>query len=121
MIPPPSAPAPTPPPPRLPPPAPPGRGDDPPPIGSGPTVPDPTTLADARAVLDRRRPAMEALGLTLPSSIGAALADPANQTPQPGDPALGSAEYRIIATPAAALAAAAALARRWGYEVIDLG
>jgi glycerate 2-kinase len=96
-------------------------GDDPATIGSGPTVPDPTTLADARAVLDRRRPAMEALGLTLPSSIGAALADPANETPKPGDPAFGSAEYRIIATPAAALAAAAALARRWGYEVIDLG
>ena len=96
-------------------------GDDPATIGSGPTVPDPTTLADARAVLDRRRPAMEALGLTVPSSIGAALADPANETPKPGDPAFASAEYRIIATPAAALAAAAALARRSGYEVIDLG
>jgi len=96
-------------------------GDDPATIGSGPTVADPTTLADARTVLDRRRPAMEALGLTVPSSIGAALADPANETPKPGDPAFASAEYRIIATPAAALADAAALARRRGYEVIDLG
>ncbi len=96
-------------------------GDDPATIGSGPTVPDPTTLADARAVLDRRRPAMEALGLTLPPAVAAALADPANETPKPGDPAFASAEYRIIATPAAALAAAAALARRQGYEVIDLG
>ena len=96
-------------------------GDDPATIGSGPTVPDPTTLADARAVLDRRRPAMEALGLTVPSAVAAALADPANETPKPGDPAFRSAEYRIIATPAAALAAAAALARRRGYEVIDLG
>ncbi len=41
-------------------------GDDPATIGSGPTVPDPTTLADARAVLARRRPAMQALGLALP-------------------------------------------------------
>ena len=96
-------------------------GDDPATIGSGPTVPDPTTLADARAVLDRRRPAMEALGLTLPPAVAAALADPANETPKPGDPAFASAEYRIIATPAAALAAAAALARRQGYDVIDLG
>jgi glycerate 2-kinase len=96
-------------------------GDDPATIGSGPTVPDPTTLAHARAVLDRRGPAMEALGLTVPSSIGAALADPANETPKPGDTAFASAEYRIIATPAAALAAAAALARHRGYEVIDLG
>jgi len=96
-------------------------GDDPATIGSGPTVADPTTLADARAVLDRRRPAMEALSLTVPSAVTAALADPANETPKPGDPAFRSAEYRIIATPAAALAAAAALARRRGYEVIDLG
>jgi hydroxypyruvate reductase len=96
-------------------------GDDPATIGSGPTVPDPTTLAAARAVLERRRPAMEALGLTVPSSIGAALADPGNETPKPGDPAFASAEYRIIATPAAALAAASSLARHRGYEVVDLG
>jgi glycerate 2-kinase len=96
-------------------------GNDPATIGSGPTVPDPTTLADARAVLDRRRPAMEALGLTVPSAVIAALADPANETPKPGDPAFRSAEYRLIATPAAALAAAAAQAGRRGYEVIDLG
>ena len=96
-------------------------GDDPATIGSGPTVPDPTTLAEARAVLERRRPAMEALGLSVPPAVGAALADPANETPKPGDPAFASAEYRIIATPAASLAAAAETARRWGYEVVDLG
>jgi glycerate 2-kinase len=96
-------------------------GDDPATIGSGPTVPDPTTLADARTVLDRRRPAMQALGLSLPAAVEAALADPANETPKPGDPAFASAEYRIIATPAASLAAAAALATRQGYEVVDLG
>jgi hydroxypyruvate reductase len=96
-------------------------GDDPATIGSGPTVPDPTTLADARAVLDRRRPAMEALGLILPPAVAAALANPANETPKPGDPAFASAEYRIIATPAASLAAAVQLARRQGYDVIDLG
>ena len=96
-------------------------GDDPATIGSGPTVPDPTTLAEARTVLERRRPAMEALGLSVPPAVGAALADPANETPKPGDPAFASAEYRIIATPAASLAAAAEKARRWGYEVVDLG
>jgi glycerate 2-kinase len=96
-------------------------GDDPATIGSGPTVPDPTTLADARTVLAKRRPAMEALGLAVPATVTAALADPANETPKPGDPAFASAEYRIIATPAASLAAAAAVARRLGYEVIELG
>ena len=91
-------------------------GDDPATIGSGPTVPDPTTLADARAVLDRRRPAMEALGLAVPPAVTAVLADPANETPKPDDAAFASAEYRIIATPAAALATAAALARRQGLR-----
>ena len=33
-------------------------GDDPSVIGSGPTVPDPTTLADARAVVARYRLAL---------------------------------------------------------------
>ncbi len=44
-------------------------GDDPAVIGSGPTVPDPTTLADARAVVARFK-------LELPESVTRALADP---------------------------------------------
>lgn len=96
-------------------------GDDPATIGSGPTVPDPTTLADARAVLERRRPFMEALGLTVPDAVTRALADPGNETPKPSDPAFAAADYRIIATPARALDAAAALARQEGYEVVNLG
>jgi hydroxypyruvate reductase len=90
-------------------------------IGSGPTVADPSTLADARAVLARHRPQMEALGIRVPSTVAAALADPANETPKPDDPAFSSAEFRIIATPAAALSAAARLAERQGYRVISLG
>ena len=43
-------------------------GDDPSAIGSGPTVPDPTTLADARAIVAKYR-------LDLPASVTAALAD----------------------------------------------
>ena len=50
-------------------------GDDPAVIGSGPTVPDPTTLADARAVVARYR-------LDLPEAVTRALADPANETPE---------------------------------------
>ncbi|HJU30623.1 MAG TPA: DUF4147 domain-containing protein [Hyphomicrobiaceae bacterium] len=96
-------------------------GDDPATIGSGPTVPDPTTLAEARAVLERRGPAMRDLGLGLSPAIHAALDDPRNETPKPGDNAFDTAQYRIIATPAASLAAAAAIARRRGYDVIDLG
>ena len=86
-------------------------GDDPATIGSGPTVPDATTLADARAVLEKRRPRMEALGLPIPAAVEQALADAANETPKPDDPAFATAEYRLIATPAASITAAADLAR----------
>ena len=44
-------------------------GDDPAVIGSGPTVPDPTTLADARAIVARYE-------LDLPDAVTRALADP---------------------------------------------
>ena len=96
-------------------------GDDPATIGSGPTVPDSTTLADARAVLERLRPRMAALGLPVPDAVDRALAYPANETPKPGDAIFARSAYRVIATPAAALEAAASLARRQGYEVINLG
>jgi hydroxypyruvate reductase len=96
-------------------------GDDPATIGSGPTVPDPTTLTEARAVLARHRPRMAALGLDVPDAVEAILSDPANETPKPDDSAFAGAAYRIIATPAAALAAAADRARAQGYEVVSLG
>ncbi len=96
-------------------------GDDPATIGSGPTVPDPTTLADAKAVLDRLAPRMRDLGLDVPDAVWQALADPANETPKPGHSAFERAEYRIIATPRQALDRAAERARQAGYRVIDLG
>src|SRR5262245_13879695 len=96
-------------------------GDDPATIGSGPTVPDPTTLAEARAVLHRHVPRMRALGLDVPPGVAEILANPANETPKPDDPAFASAEFRIIATPAAALDAAVTLAMRQGYDVMNLG
>lgn len=89
-------------------------GDDPAVIGSGPTVADPTTLADARAVLDR-------FGITPPPEIAAALAEPANETLKPGDPALAKAHYALIAAPRASIEKAARLARSAGYAVEMLG
>lgn len=96
-------------------------GDDPATIGSGPTVPDRTTLADARAVIARRRQRMAALGLPVPESIERALSDPANETVKPGDAAFQRSEYRIVATPAKSLEAACQLAQAVGYEVMNLG
>ena len=89
-------------------------GDDPAVIGSGPTVPDPTTLADARAVVAKYR-------LALPESVVRALNDPANESPKPGDAAFAQSQYRILARPADALAAAEARAREAGYDCVVLG
>jgi len=89
-------------------------GDDPSTIGSGPTVPDPTTLAQARAVLAR-------FGIEPAPSIAARLADPANETPKPGDAAFVHARFAMTASPAQALAHAIARARAAGYAVHSLG
>jgi glycerate 2-kinase len=89
-------------------------GDDPVDIASGPTVPDPTTLADARALVARH-------GIDLPAAIAAALDDPANESVKPGDPRLARAETRIIAAPMASLEAAAAKARALGLVPRILG
>jgi hydroxypyruvate reductase len=96
-------------------------GDDPATIGSGPTVGDATTLAEARAVLARHLPRMQALDLDVPPQVADILSDPANETPKPDDPAFASAEYRMIATPARSLAVAVELAAGAGYAVVNLG
>ena len=89
-------------------------GDDPSVIGSGPTVADPTTLADARAVLARR-------GIAVPEAVAALLRDPAAETPKPGDRAFDRARTLVIATPQAALEAAAEVARQEGVLPLILG
>lgn len=89
-------------------------GDVPAAIGSGPTVEDVTTLADARAVLVR-------YGITPPASIARALDDPANETAKAGDPAFRNAKFEMVARPGAALAAAAAVVSAAGYKPIVLG
>jgi hydroxypyruvate reductase len=88
--------------------------DDPAVIASGPTVPDPSTLADAHAVIARR-------GIPLPASARALLDDPANETPKPGAPLFERTEFRIVSRPADAIAAAADRARQAGYEPVVLG
>jgi glycerate 2-kinase len=89
-------------------------GDDPAVIGSGPTVPDPTTLADARDIVRRFR-------LELPQAVIDALNNPANESPKPGDPVFADTVYQIVARPADALAAAKARAVAAGYECLILG
>ncbi len=89
-------------------------GDDPAVIGSGPTVPDPSTFADALAVLHK-------YGIAEPAAVIRHLESGAHETPKQDDPRLAEAETRIVATPAMALAAAAEAAREAGYEPVILG
>lgn len=88
--------------------------DDPDVIASGPTVPDRSTLAEARAIIAQR-------GVPLPGSAEALLKDPQNESPKPDDPVFSNTEFRIIARPADAIAAAARAAEDAGYEAIVLG
>jgi glycerate 2-kinase len=88
-------------------------GDNPIDIASGPTVADPTTRADARAVLRR-------YGVDVPAPVRAFLDNEAAESVKPGDPRLARAEYRIIATPQKALEAAAQVARAEGVMPVIL-
>ena len=89
-------------------------GDDPAVIGSGPTVPDPSTLADARAIVARFK-------LDLPEAVARALNDPANESPKPGDAAFAKTEFHLIARPADAFDAARTAVAAAGYEIVFLG
>jgi glycerate 2-kinase len=89
-------------------------GDDPTVIASGPTVPDPTTLADARAIVAR-------YAIALPEAASRALDDPSNETPKPGDPTFSRTQFTITTRPRDGLEAAIVAARRAGLEVISLG
>jgi len=88
--------------------------DDPSIIASGPTVPDPSTLGDARAIVEKYR-------IELPGSARALLNDPANETPKPGDPVFSKSEFRLVARPAQSVEAAAEIARNAGHKVQNLG
>lgn len=83
-------------------------------IASGPTVPDPTTLADARALVAKYR-------LEVDDAIRMALDDPRNESCKPGDSAFARATFELIARPKASLDAAIRLAREAGYHIIELG
>jgi glycerate 2-kinase len=88
--------------------------DDPSAIASGPTVPDPTTLADARAIVAK-------YNLNIDDAVRRALDDPNNESCKPGDPAFARASFELIAKPKASLEAAVKIAKDAGYETIALG
>lgn len=83
-------------------------------IASGPTVPDPTSCADALEIVDRYR-------IELPAAAREALQDGTAETPKPGNPGFARCESRVIATAQGSLAAAAQLARARGVTPLVLG
>jgi glycerate 2-kinase len=89
-------------------------GDDPSVIASGPTVPDPSTFADARAVLARYR-------IDPPAAVRRHLERAEDETPKPGDPRLARVTNVTVATPQRSLEAAAEVARRAGVTPLLLG
>jgi glycerate 2-kinase len=87
-------------------------GDDPAVIASGPTVPDPTTFADARAIVTR-------YGIKPSAAVATRLAQATDETPKPED--LPNSEFRLIATPMMALSHMADVARGQGLAPLILG
>jgi glycerate 2-kinase len=89
-------------------------GDDPRDIASGPTVGDPTTCADALAIVDRYR-------IALPDAARRLLESASCESVKPGDPLLARSEIRMITAPQLALEAAARVAREAGVAAHILG
>lgn len=88
-------------------------GDAPVDIASGPTVADPTTCADALAVLARYH-------IPVSATVRAALEQGAWESVKPGDPRLARAEFRVVAAPQASLEAAARAAQARGIPAVIL-
>ena len=89
-------------------------GDRPIDIASGPTVADPTTCADALAIVRRH-------GIELPLPVRDLLESGRGESVKPGDARLARSDARMIATPQMALEAAAAVARAAGIAPYILG
>jgi hydroxypyruvate reductase len=89
-------------------------GDSPAVIASGPTVADPTTFADALAILEK-------YVIAEPNAVVAHLRASADETPKPGDPRLAGGDCILVATPQRALEAAAAVARSHSVTPVILG
>jgi glycerate 2-kinase len=89
-------------------------GDRPTDIASGPTVADPTTCADALAIVRR-------YGIELPGPVRELLESGRGESVKPGDARLARSTVRMIAAPQMALEAAADVARAAGVAPHILG
>jgi glycerate 2-kinase len=85
-------------------------------VGSGPTAPDPTTFADACAVLEKYG-LWEKAGARVRDRLQRGREGYLPETPKPGDPIFGKVDNRVIGNNRMALEGAAARARQLGYQV----
>jgi glycerate 2-kinase len=88
-------------------------------IASGPTVPDPTTYADALAILDKYR-IREAIPGSIRTHLEAGAAGKIAETPKPDDPLFGRVKSVMVASNIQALEAASAEAQRLGFQAVIL-
>ena len=91
--------------------------DDPSVIGSGPTVPDPSTFADAWGIVSRMA-AQEAVPASVRTWLERGVSGDAPESPKPGDASKARSQYELIGTRRIAMAGAAEDARRLGYDVV---
>jgi glycerate 2-kinase len=94
-------------------------GDDLSVIGSGPTVPDPSTFRDAWNYIERLG-VEEQLTPAVRSYLRAGLEGKMEETPKPGDPRLERSVTRVIGGRFNAMQGAAEAARSLGYEAITI-
>ncbi len=89
-------------------------GDDPGVVASGPTLPDPSTCADALDILEK-------YSIQVRAEIRAHLRSGRGETPKPGHPGLARCRTTTIATAQDGLEAAARAARAAGCTPLILG
>jgi glycerate 2-kinase len=89
-------------------------GDDPSVVASGPTVADPTTFADALAILNK-------YNISEPAAAIEHLKAAKEETPKPGDPRLARVTTTVIATAQQSLQAAVKEAEKLGLKTVVLG
>jgi glycerate 2-kinase len=90
-------------------------GDDPSIIGSGPSTPDPSTFADAYLILERYG-LTERVAPAVRELLRRGARGEVAETVKPADPEAAGVESIVVGSNRLALTAAAAEARRLGYE-----
>ncbi len=89
-------------------------GDDATVIASGPTVADPTTSAQALAILKKYK-------IHTPTNVEQWLQDPRSETLKSGDPTLKKSQFTLIATPQQSLDAVAQKIKSARLNILMLG